>query len=136
MLEDTNEGNPEWDKKMQSARWTISFWFAVAPDLAQIHILLLRRIYKSINTEKWEKQLTKFCHSYNSQDAWEVERFGYKKSKIQTKLRVLKNLMEAQFDYNVKFKNEVNKLSADNLRRVPLGKIQRVDGCTLDAEFG
>jgi remodeling and spacing factor 1 len=97
------------------------FQIAVPPALAQIHILLLRRVYKSINAEKWEKHLCKFGHSYDSQDAWEIERFGYKKAKIQTKLRLLRNLLEAQFDFNTKFKNEVNKLPAADLRQVPLG---------------
>ena len=96
---------------------------AVPLPLVQLHIRLLRRVFKSINTSKWEKSVSKFAHMHNSQDGWEIERFGYKKSKMQTKLRILKNLLESQFDYNPKFKGEVNKLLASDLRMIPIGTI-------------
>lgn len=97
--------------------------FLVPEPLVKLHIVLLRRVFKSIATDKWERHLAKFGHlSGASQDAWEVERFGYKAIKLATKLRLLKTLLEAQFDYNVKFKAEVNKLESGQLRIVPLGE--------------
>ncbi|XP_062544990.1 remodeling and spacing factor 1 isoform X1 [Armigeres subalbatus] len=94
----------------------------VAPPLEEIHIKLLRKIKKSVPTNRWENALSKFAYSYSNQDAWELERFGYKNSSIAVKLRVLKALLEAQFDRNVKFKGHVNGIAAEQLRSEPIGK--------------
>nr|XP_023013734.1 remodeling and spacing factor 1 [Leptinotarsa decemlineata] len=93
----------------------------VHPDLVNLFLKLLRRVKKTVKPDKWEKSLVAVCHNFSSQDAWEIERFGYKKAKLTSKVRVLKELLEMQFDYHVKFKNEVNRLTADDLRSKPLG---------------
>lgn len=106
----------------------------VAPPLEEIHIKLLRKIKKSVPTHRWENALAKFAYSYSNQDAWELERFGYKNSSIAVKLRVLKTLLEAQFDRNVKFKGHVNGIAAEQLRTEPIGKDQFGNAywCILD----
>ena len=82
----------------------------------------MRKLKKSVSLDKWERALAKFAHTYSSSDGWELERFGYKRQKIGLKLRLLKNLLEAQFDGNIKFKTEINTKDADELRMEPLGR--------------
>ena len=91
-------------------------------ELIELHIKLLRKRRKYINKEKWEKSLVKFIHEYSPYDAWEMERFGYRLVKSSIKIQLLKNLLEAQFDYNLKFKSEINAVDATNLRLRPLGR--------------
>ena len=55
------------------------------------HIKLLRKLKKSVSVDKWERALAKFAHTYNMEDGWEIERFGYKRCKLNLKLRLLKN---------------------------------------------
>lgn len=66
------------------------FIFAVPQPLVDLHVKLLRKARKSVSGERWEKALIKFCHTYSKADGWELERFGYKKSHISVKLRLLK----------------------------------------------
>ena len=94
----------------------------VKDELILFHVKLLRKLKKSVSLDKWERFVTKFAHTYSSSDGWELERFGYKRAKLNLKLRLLKNLLEAQFDGNVKFKAEINTKDADDLRMEPLGR--------------
>lgn len=50
----------------------------------------MRKVKKSVTAERWERGVVKICHTYSNQDAWEIERFGYKKSRLSVKLRLLK----------------------------------------------
>ncbi|GFN75751.1 chromosome alignment-maintaining phosphoprotein 1 [Plakobranchus ocellatus] len=91
--------------------------------LIDIHVRLLRRIGKSsVTADRFEKSIVKFCHHFSEFDAWEVESYGYRHAQISTKLRILKNLLECQFDYNVKFKEKVNESSAEDMRFLPIGR--------------
>lgn len=95
---------------------------SIKEELAVFHIKLLRKLKKSVHVDKWEKHVAKFAHTYSNNDGWELERFGYKKSKLSVKLRLLKNLLETQFDGNAKFKSEMNSKHAKDLRHEPLGR--------------
>lgn len=76
-----------------------------------------------MNPEKWEKAIIKFCYFYGgSDDAFEVERYGYLHSSLGVKLRIIKNLLESQFDVNAKFKNLINAKPSLDLRLEPFGK--------------
>ncbi|KZR98049.1 Hepatitis B virus X associated protein [Daphnia magna] len=80
----------------------------------------MRKLKKSVSFDRWEKAAAKYAHSYSDQDGWAIERFGYKKLNLD-------NLLEAQFDGNIKFKNEINKVTREELRLQPLGK--DIHGC-------
>lgn len=69
---------------------SIPFTFTVAEDLKNLIIKLLRKNRKTVHLDKWEHAVSKFCYEYSAQDAWEIERFGYKKASLTVKLRVLK----------------------------------------------
>lgn len=47
---------------------------------------------------------------------------GYLYSSTTVKLRIVKNLLESQFDVNVKFKNAINQKPAPGLRLEPFGR--------------
>ncbi|TRY70833.1 hypothetical protein TCAL_17263 [Tigriopus californicus] len=93
----------------------------VLPKWMQLHIKLLRKINKSVTPAKWERSLVKFVYLVSTDDGWDLEKFGYRLVPSTMKLRILKSLLESQFDFNVKFKSEVNKQDAQNLRCHPLG---------------
>jgi remodeling and spacing factor 1 len=95
----------------------------IAPELQDLHVKLLRKLKRSVVPEKFERALVKYCFSYGgTDDAFEMERYGYKHSSTGVKLRILKNLLEAQFDANVKFKNSVNAKPSTELRIEPFGR--------------
>ncbi|XP_055302981.1 A-kinase anchor protein 12-like isoform X2 [Sitodiplosis mosellana] len=91
-------------------------------ELRQFFVKLLRKTRKSVQPDKLDSALAKFCYTYSAQDAWELERFGYKKASLPVKLRVLKEVLESQFDKNPNFRTLVSAQTAAELRSQPLGK--------------
>lgn len=95
----------------------------IAPELQDLHVKLLRKLKRSVVPDRFERALVKYCFSYGgTDDAFEMERYGYKHSSSAVKLRILKNLLEAQFDVNVKFKNAINAKPSTELRIEPFGR--------------
>ncbi|KAM7351341.1 uncharacterized protein ACRADG_004237 isoform 2-T2 [Cochliomyia hominivorax] len=94
----------------------------VSPQLREMQIKLLRKTRKTVHEKSWESALSKFCFGYSAQDAWEIERFGYKNSSAKVKLRILRELLECQFERNAKFRAKILTLSADSLRSQPIGR--------------
>ncbi|KAK3094822.1 hypothetical protein FSP39_006693 [Pinctada imbricata] len=95
----------------------------VSSFLSDIHIRLMRKMGKKITADKWEKYIMKFIlDNYSEVDAWEIDRYGYKLSKVSTKLTLLKTLMERQFDLNKTFKEKINEKTPEELRYMPLGR--------------
>ncbi|XP_055853016.1 microtubule-associated protein futsch [Episyrphus balteatus] len=90
--------------------------------LRDLHIKLMRKTRRTVHECAWESALSKFCFCYSSQDGWEIERFGYKKSSLKVKLRILRELLENQFDRNNKFRAKILTMSADSLRSEPIGR--------------
>jgi remodeling and spacing factor 1 len=66
----------------------------IAPELLDLHVKLLRKLRRSVVPERIEKALVKYCFSYGgTDDAFEVERYGYKHASLGVKLRIIKNLV-------------------------------------------
>ncbi|XP_067949522.1 enolase-phosphatase E1-like [Watersipora subatra] len=97
---------------------------AEVSDLIQgLHLYLLRRIKKNVPGDRWERELVKFCMSYNQWNAWELEERGYGKLKVQTRLCIIRNLLEAQFDSNLKFQERLRaELPEEDLRQQCYGR--------------
>lgn len=76
-----------------------------------LHISLMRKSYlKSARREKFENNLIKFCASIPTlkTELSHLERYGYGDLTFEAKLQILITLCESQFDFNVKFKENVS----------------------------
>lgn len=70
--------------------FTIPSFVLVHEDLKNFLVKLLRKSRKSVQPDKLNTALVKFCYTYSLQDGWEIERFGYQKASLGVKLRLIK----------------------------------------------
>uniref|UniRef100_A0A1A8AZF0 Remodeling and spacing factor 1 n=1 Tax=Nothobranchius furzeri TaxID=105023 RepID=A0A1A8AZF0_NOTFU len=95
---------------------------AVPKPLVELHVKLLRKLGRSVTTDRWEKYLAKVCQELNSTWAWELEQKGYQEMSMECKSSILKYLCECQFDENLKFKTFVNDEDPEKMRLQPVGR--------------
>ncbi|XP_061538599.1 remodeling and spacing factor 1 isoform X2 [Phycodurus eques] len=95
---------------------------SVPKPLIELHVKLLRKLGKTVTTERWEKYLAKMCQELNSAWAWELEQNGYRDMSMECKSSILKYLCECQFDDNLKFKTVINDEEPDKMRLQPIGR--------------
>ena len=99
----------------------------VNPDLIQIHTSLLKRVKLSkkmlITKRSWEKGLVLFCRKSKLLrcECEELESVGYSMLDVNIKLKILKVLMEHQFDIS-EFKIVTEALHVESMRHEPAGK--------------
>lgn len=91
-------------------------------DLIELHIKLLKKVRRYFVRDQWEKALIRFASEYSYEDSYEIESLGYLKTKPSTKVRLLRNLLEYQFDCDLKFKAAINSSQANELRVQPIGR--------------
>ncbi|RNA24260.1 remodeling and spacing factor 1-like [Brachionus plicatilis] len=95
-------------------------------NLSDIFLNLLRNLSfgKYVRKEKFDYYMTKFTNRFSHDDALEIEKSGYAKLKIESKITIIKNLLESQFDENQKLKQIIAEQTPDqnSLRTEPSGK--------------
>ncbi|XP_054453366.1 remodeling and spacing factor 1 isoform X2 [Anoplopoma fimbria] len=97
----------------------------VPKPLVELHVKLLRKLGRSVTTDRWEKYLAKVCQELNSTWAWELEQKGYQEMSMECKSCILKYLCECQFDDNMKFKVAINEEEPEKMRLQPIGRDQQ-----------
>eukprot|EP00064_Thunnus_orientalis_P023123 superscaffoldBa00008440_g23352 len=90
--------------------------------LVELHVKLLRKLGRSVSTDRWEKYLAKVCQELNNTWAWELEQKGYQEMSMECKSSILKYLCECQFDDNLKFKMAINEEDPEKMRLQPVGR--------------
>ncbi|XP_041797032.1 remodeling and spacing factor 1 isoform X2 [Chelmon rostratus] len=94
----------------------------VPKPLVELHVKLLRKLGRTVSTDRWEKYLAKVCQELNSTWAWELEQKGYQEMSMECKSSILKYLCECQFDDNLKFKMAINEEDPEKMRLQPIGR--------------
>ncbi|CAF0919878.1 unnamed protein product [Didymodactylos carnosus] len=92
--------------------------------LIDFHILLLKRlsIGKNAKREKFVSIITRFSYRFNWEDGDHLTSAGYARATINVKIRILKNLLESQFDQNQTFKVALQDKPSNEIRSQPLGR--------------
>ncbi|XP_054650253.1 remodeling and spacing factor 1 isoform X2 [Dunckerocampus dactyliophorus] len=94
----------------------------VPKPLIELHVKLIRKLGKTVSSDRWEKYLAKMCQELNSAWAWELEQNGYQDMSMECKSSILKYLCECQFDDNLKFKMAINEEEPEKMRLQPIGR--------------
>nr|XP_020479210.1 remodeling and spacing factor 1 isoform X2 [Monopterus albus] len=97
----------------------------VPKPLVELHVKLLRKLGRTVSSDRWEKYLAKVCQELNNTWAWELEHKGYQEMSMECKSSILKYLCECQFDDNLKFKMAINEEDPEKMRLQPIGRDQQ-----------
>jgi hypothetical protein len=84
--------------------------FLVGKEMIDLHVTLMRKIYlKSARADKWEKSLQKFCSLAPGLESEyrQLQRHNYVDIPLTAKLAIMKSICDSQFDWNLKFKENV-----------------------------
>ncbi|CAF0891692.1 unnamed protein product [Adineta ricciae] len=102
----------------------IQYQDQIPPRLIDFHFILLKRLSLAKNTqrEKFNTIITKFASRFDFNDADSLTTTGYLQVDITIKIRILKNLLEGQFDLNQTFKNTLVDKSAREIKSIPIGR--------------
>ncbi|CAF3321130.1 unnamed protein product [Rotaria socialis] len=97
---------------------------AVPARLIDYHFILLKRLSLAKNTqrEKFDSIITKFASRFDLNDGDHLATAGYLQAEINVKIRILKNLLESQFDLNQTFRNTLVDKAAREIKSAPLGR--------------
>ncbi|CAF3188709.1 unnamed protein product [Rotaria sp. Silwood2] len=97
---------------------------SVPARLIDFHFILLKRLSLAKNTqrEKFDPIITKFASRFDYNDSDRLSSVGYLQAEINVKIRILKNLLESQFDLNQTFKNTLVDKTARDIKSTPLGR--------------
>ncbi|CAF1440883.1 unnamed protein product [Rotaria sp. Silwood1] len=92
--------------------------------LIDFHITLLKRIAlgKGAQRDKFVPIITKFAYRFDYDDGEYLKSNGYSQAEIDLKLRILKNLLETQFDHNQGFKTALLEKQSFEVRSQPFGR--------------
>ncbi|CAF3493871.1 unnamed protein product [Adineta steineri] len=92
--------------------------------LIDFHLTLLKRISlgKGAQRDKFVPIITKFAYRFDYDDGEYLKANGYSQAQIDIKLRILKNLLETQFDLNQGFKTALLEKQSFEIRSQSFGR--------------
>ncbi|UJR13904.1 hypothetical protein I4U23_000910 [Adineta vaga] len=92
--------------------------------LIDFHLTLLKRISlgKGAQRDKFVSIITKFAYRFDFDDGDYLQINGYSHAQIDIKLRILKNLLETQFDHNQAFKTALVEKPSFEIRSQAFGR--------------